>query len=484
MATGITIVGLGPGDPSLLTREAWQMLSRAEEVYLRTGDYPVVEHLPSGLVLQTFDSLYIELDDFEAVYRAIVAKLLDLANRPDGVVYAVPGDPTVGEATVKTLRQTAAEAGLALRIVHGISFVEPCLALVGIDALDGLYIADALELATGHHPPFSPDSPALIGQLYSRLIAAEVKLTLMNQYPDDHPVQLIHAAGTPEAKVEALPLHAVDRNPNIGGMTALYLPPLPMESAFESFQQTVAHLRAPGGCPWDREQTHKTLRTNLLEETYETLQAIDAEDMTALREELGDLLLQIVLQTQIATEEGDFSMAEVIAGIQAKIIRRHPHVFGDVSAVSVDHVLHNWEALKAAERQAEGVGKGILDGIPLGLPALSQAAEIQERVVRVGFDWPDIDGVQAKITEELEEVQQAVDPKERSSEMGDLLFVVVNYARWLGVDPEAALREANHRFRRRFSHLETVAEAEGRDLAGMTLEEMDVLWEEAKGRED
>ena len=484
MATGITIIGLGPGDPSLLTRRAWQVLSKAEEVYLRTGDHPIVEYLPSGLTLHTFDSLYMELDDFEAVYSAIVAKLLDLANRPDGVVYAVPGDPTMGEATVKTLRQSTSEAGLSLKIVHGVSFVEPCLALVGIDGLDGLYVADALELATGHHPPFSPDSPALIGQLYSRLVAAEVKLTLMNQYPDDHPIQLIHAAGTLETKVEALPLHAVDRSPHIGGMTALYLPPLPMESAFESFQQTVAHLRAPDGCPWDREQTHQTLRTNLLEETYEALQAIDAEDMSALREELGDLLLQIVLQTQIATEEGDFSMAEVIAGIQAKIIRRHPHVFGDVNAVSVDHVLHNWEALKAAERQAEGVGKGILDGIPLGLPALSQAAEIQERVVRVGFDWPDIEGVRAKITEELEEVQQAVDTKERSSEMGDLLFAVVNYARWLNVDPEAALREANLRFRRRFSHLEAVAKAENRDLAGMTLKEMDALWEEAKGREE
>jgi len=484
VAAGITIVGLGPGDPLLLTREAWQVLSEAGEVHLRTGDHPVVDHLPSGLAVQTFDSLYNELDDFDAVYSAIVEKLLDLADRPDGVVYAVPGDPSVGEATVKTLRQAAAEAELSLRIIHGISFVEPCLTLVGIDALDGLCIADALELAAGHHPPFSPDKPVLIGQMYSRFVAAEVKLTLMNQYPDDHPVKIIHIAGTPEEKVEAMPLHAVDRSTHIGSMTALYLPPLPVESAFESFQATVAHLRAPDGCPWDREQTHRTLRGHLMEETYEALQAIDAEDMHALQEELGDLLLQIVLQTQIATEEGDFSMAEVIAGIQAKIIRRHPHVFGDVRVASVDHVLHNWEALKAAERQAEGVGRGILDGVPLSLPALSQAAEIQERVVRVGFDWPDIGGVRAKIAEELVEVQQAIDPKAQSSEMGDLLFAVVNYARWLGVDPEAALREANLRFRRRFGHLEAAARAEGRDLAGMTLEEMDALWEEAKKRED
>jgi tetrapyrrole methylase family protein/MazG family protein len=483
VAGKITVVGLGSGDPMSLTREAWEVLADATEVYLRTGDHPVVAGLPRGLQVKTFDHLYQELDDFEAVYQAIVAKLLELAYRPGGVVYAVPGDPTVGEATLLALQREAAEVGLSLRIVHGVSFVEACLAMIGIDALDGLHIADALDLAGGHHPPFSPDSPVLIGQLYSRLVAVDVKLTLMNQYPDDHPVQLIHAAGTPRAEVEALLLHEIDQSLKIGSLTALYVPELPTESAFESFQETVAHLRAPDGCPWDQKQTHKTLRTHLLEETYEALQAIDADDMPALREELGDLLLQIVLHAQIATEYGEFSMADVIAGIQEKIVRRHPHVFGGVRVTDVELVLHNWEALKAAEREDEGEGKGLLDGVPLGLPALSQAAEIQDRVKRVGFDWPELEGVLLKIIEELEEVGHATEPTSQTAEMGDLLFAVVNYARWLGVDPEAALREANIRFRRRFGQLEMAAKAMGRELSGMSLEEMDALWEATKDDE-
>ncbi|UCF60877.1 MAG: nucleoside triphosphate pyrophosphohydrolase [Anaerolineaceae bacterium] len=479
----ITVVGLGPGDPESLTRKAWEVLSNAAEVYLRTGEHPVIKGLPHGVKVNTFDHLYSELDDFEAVYQAIVTKIIELADRPEGVVYAVPGDPTVAEATVLALRQEADELGLSLRIVQGVSFIEACLAMLGIDALDGLYIADALELAGGHHPPFSPDSPVLIGQLYSSMVAADVKLTLMNQYPDDHPVQLIHAAGTSEAEIEALRLHQIDQSSKISNLTALYVPQLPRESAFESFQETVAHLRAPDGCPWDRKQTHKTLRTHLLEESYEALQAIDADDMTALREELGDLLLQIVLHAQIATEEGEFSMADVIASIQEKIVRRHPHVFGGLHLDDMEHVLHNWEALKAAEREGEGEGKGLLDGVPLGLPALSQAAEIQERVKRVGFDWPEVEGVLAKIIEELEEVGRAPDSATRTAEMGDVFFSVVNYARWLGVDPEAALREANLRFRRRFGQLEEAARAEGRDLSGMSLEEMDALWDATKDNE-
>jgi len=479
----ITIVGLGPGAPASLTREAWDVLSSAAEVYLRTGEHPVVKGLPRGVKVKTFDHLYQEFDDFDAIYQAIVTKIIELAKRPEGVVYAVPGDPTVAEATVQSLREEADELGLSIRIVHGVSFIEVCLAMVGIDALDGLHIADALDLASGHHPPFSPDSPVLIGQLYSNMVAADVKLSLMNQYPDDHPVQLIHAAGTSEADIEALRLHEIDQSSKIGNLTALYVPQLPRESAFESFQETVAHLRAPDGCPWDRKQTHKTLRTHLLEESYEALQAIDAEDMAALQEELGDLLLQIVLQAQIATEEGEFTMAQVIANIQEKIVRRHPHVFGGVHVDDMEHVLHNWEVLKAVEREEEGEGKGLLDGVPLGLPALSQAAEIQERVKRIGFDWPEVEGVLSKIIEELEEVGQAKDPAARTAEMGDVFFSIVNYARWLGVDPEAALRETNLRFRRRFSQLEMAAKAKGRDLNAMSLEEMDALWDAVKDNE-
>ncbi|NIS79328.1 MAG: nucleoside triphosphate pyrophosphohydrolase [Anaerolineales bacterium] len=480
MGQGITIIGLGPGNSHFLTQEARDLLSRTQEIYLRTGLHPIVEELPKNLSVNTFDDVYDEMKDFESVYQTIVQKVVELARRPGGVLYGVPGDPTVGEVTVAALRRAAATEGLPCRIVHGLSFVEPCLDLMEVDALDGLQIADALELASRHHPPFHPDAPALIGQLYNRMIAADVKLTLMNQYPDDHSVALLHEVGTSEGSVERLALHSIDRSDRIGDLTALFVPPLGVQSAFESFQETVAHLRAPDGCPWDREQTHQTLRAHLMEEAYEALNAIDNLDMTALQEELGDLLLQIVLQAQIATEEGTFTMADVVATIQDKIIRRHPHVFEELQVEDLKQVLHNWEALKADERADHGTDKGLLDGVPLNLPALAQASEIQSRVVRVGFDWSEIEGVVAKIHEELQEVAQAEDLETRAAEIGDLLFAVVNYARWLEVDAEASLRQANTRFRRRFQHLEEEAHKQGRKLTEMTLEEMDTLWDETK----
>ena len=481
MPPGITIVGLGPGEPRLLTRQAWDVLSTASEVWLRTGRHPVTAGLPSTLQVHTFDDLYDRLESFEAVYQAIVERVLDLGLRPEGVVYAVPGDPSVGEATVAAL---VAAARVPILRVHGVSFVEPCLACLGRDALDGLFIADALDLARRHHPPFPPDVPALVGQLYSNLVAGDVKLTLMNQYPDDHEVSLIQAAGTDDVGLVKLPLYELDRVASIGSLSALFVPPLKSASAFETFQETVAHLRAPEGCPWDREQTPQSLRAHLMEEAFEALQALDAEDPGALREELGDLLLQIVLQVQIATEAGEFSMADVVRGINSKIVRRHPHVFGGLEVGGVEQVLQNWEALKAVERAENGEGKGLLGGVPIGLPALAQAAEIQRRVARVGFDWPDREGVLAKIGEEMREVEEAANPASRAAEVGDLLFSVANYARWLDVDPESALREANGRFRERFVRIEAAAVEGGRGLEGMTLEEMDRLWEAAKGDED
>jgi tetrapyrrole methylase family protein/MazG family protein len=341
-------------------------------------------------------------------------------------------------------------------------------------------------LAVRHHPPFHPDAPALVAQLYSPLIAGDVKLTLMNQYPDDHRVALVHAASTPVQQVVWLPLFELDRSPAIAHLTALYVPPLPTLSAFESLQEVVAHLRAPEGCPWDREQTHQTLRTNLLEEAYETLEAIDAGDSAAMREEFGDLLLQIVLQSQIGLEAGEFTQAEVIAGIRAKLIRRHPHVFGDTRVSGVGEVLENWEKLKAAEREAgPKPDKGVLGTVPPALPALMQAAAYQRRAARVGFDWPDVSGVRAKVLEEFEEISEAAAgaqpaPDALEDELGDLLFAVVNWARWLRVDPEAALRQANAKFARRFAHMEAAVRAEGRGLDKLTLGELDALWEAAK----
>ncbi len=479
--SGITLLGLGPGDPGLLTRQAWQILEKAGEIYLRTRQHPVVEGFPAGLVVHSFDPLYESGESFEAVYDQIVTQILELGRRPGGVIYAVPGHPYVGEATCPQIARRARLEGLRLRLVEGISFLEPVFSALELDPLPHTALVDALELAVRHVPPFPTGAPALIAQVYSPEIASEVKLALMSLYPDEHPVQLVHAAGASQALVESLSLYEIDRSQKIGLLTALFVPPLPAETSFEAFLEIIAHLRAPDGCPWDREQTHDSLRSNLLEETYEVLAAMDAGDPQEMQEEFGDLLLQIVLNAQIASEDGEFTIADVIQGIYTKIVRRHPHVFGDLRLKDKDGVLLNWERLKAEERLANGKGSAsLLDGVALALPALVQAEQYQQRAARVGFDWPDIQGVLAKLDEELAEVHGATDGAERAAEIGDLLFAVANLARWNEVDPESELRQANTRFRRRFAFIEQSARQQGRAVSDLSLDEMEAFWQAAK----
>jgi tetrapyrrole methylase family protein/MazG family protein len=465
----LTVVGLGPGNPSLITREAWSALEAAGTVYLRTATHPAVAGLPPEVELVSFDEYYERYSDFSDVYRAIIDRLSSLS---PGVVYAVPGDPSVGEATVQGLR----EAGIKLRLIPGISFIEPSLAALGLDALDGLVIVDAIGLAAGHHPPFPPDLGALVCQLHSPFLAGELKLSLMNQYPEEHPVALIHRASLADERVEWVKLYEIDRSESIGDLTTLYVSALPLDSSVETLQNTVARLRAPDGCPWDQEQTHQSLRKHLLEEAYETLAALDEENLVGLKEELGDLLLQIVLQVQIATEQSTFRMADVVAGIQAKLIRRHPHVFGDLQVSGVEQVLRNWEHFKEQE-----TGTGPLAGVPRSFPALAQAAELQGRASRLGFDWPSAAGVRVKIQEELDEIDAADNAEARAQEIGDLLFTVVNYARWLEADPESELRQANQRFRSRFDRMTALSRERGSRLEDLPPEELDRLWEAVKG---
>ena len=479
---GITIVGLGPGDPRHLTREAWEVLKGAGEVWLRTERHPIVAELPSHLLLHAFDTFYDEAEDFAQVYDAIVTEVLRLGRRPGGVIYAVPGHPLVGEATVMRLLAQAqslaqaGDAGLDVHIVEGMSFIEPTLTALRIDALAGLQVYDAVEVAALHHPPLNPDLPALLPQLYSRALAADVKLTLMNQYPDDHEVALVHAAGTPGEQVVYLPLYELDRH-DVEHMTTLYVPPLSGVVSFEGLQDTMAHLRAPDGCPWDREQTHESLRGTLLEEAYEVAAAVDVGDLRALQEELGDLLLQVLIHTQIATEEGEFKMPAVISGIDAKLKHRHPHVWGGQEVSGTGEVLQRWEELK---REEKGEDRSTLDGVPAALPALQQADTYSRRASRVGFDWSDPNGVADKVREEIAEIEAATTPEAREAEVGDLLFAAVNWARWLDVDPEVALRQANARFAHRFRAMERMARERGLDMVVLDIDALEALWQEAK----
>lgn len=478
---GITLVGLGPGDPNQLTREAWDVLSSADEIYLRTRQHPIVADLPSKLKIYSFDDLYQNGESYDQVYSTITQKILELGQRGQGVIYAVPGHPFVAEATCPEIAHLAREQKLTVRIVEGLSFLEPTFSALNLDPYPHLTLFDALTVSQAHVPTFVPDAPVLIAQIYSRLVASEVKSTLNAIYPDEHRVKLIHAAGTKEQLVEDVALYEIDRSENIGLLTSLFVPALDEGTSFESFQEIVAHLRAPNGCPWDREQTHESLRKHLLEETYEAIAAIDVGDFDSMREEFGDLLLQIMLHSQIASEEGEFTANDVVKGIYDKIIRRHPHVFGDLKVSGVEGVLMNWEKLKEKERRGKGDKvKGMLDGVPLALPALSQAQEYQDRAARVGFDWPAVDGVLDKLVEEVQEVKQADTDFQLADEIGDLFFVLVNFARWQKVDAESALRGTNMKFKERFGYIEQTAKKQERDLSDMKLEEMDALWNEAK----
>jgi len=400
----ITIVGLGPGDAGLITIQAWHLLSAADTVYLRTARHPAVDGLPTRIKRHTFDEIYQTAERFDEVYRQIAEEVLRIGTERD-ILYAVPGNPFVGETTVATILRGAANAGIPVRIVPGISFVEPALAAIGIDALDGLQIFDGIEIASALYPPLNPDVPLLLGQVYSRMVASELKLSLMGIYPAEHNAALIHSAGQEDQLVEWSPLYEIDRSDYIDHLTSLYVPPLPLKAGLPALAETVAVLRSPGGCPWDQEQTPQSMRTGFLEEAYEVLDALDAEDVDNLREELGDLLYHIVMQTQMATEAGEFTLTDVIAGIEAKLKRRHPHVWGDWQVSDSAEVLRNWEIIKRMEKGDRAADEFVsrLSGIPSSLPTLMRAQKIQSRAAKTGFDWPDISGVYEKLEEELDE---------------------------------------------------------------------------------
>jgi len=260
--------------------------------------------------------------------------------------------------------------------------------------------------------------------------------------------------------------------------------------AFDAFVALIARLRAPGGCPWDREQTHASLKPMTIEEAYEVLEAIDEGDDAELAGELGDLLLQVVFHAQIATDDGRFDVGEVIARVHDKMVRRHPHVFGDETARTSGEVLRNWEAIKEAEQRSAGAEKppaSMLEAVSPSLPAVLEAYQMATKASRVGFDWPDPPAVLAKLDEELGELRSALaadgDRRAVEEEMGDLLFAAVNVARLLNVDPESALKAANRKFRRRFAHVEGRLRERGKRPADSSLDEMESLWTEAKERE-
>ncbi|MEM7330757.1 MAG: nucleoside triphosphate pyrophosphohydrolase [Chloroflexota bacterium] len=474
----ITVVGLGPGNGRYLTRSAWDLLTQSKRVYLRTAKHPTVKELPTTIAIESFDYLYETADSFEDVYETIVGRLLTIAQEEE-IVYAVPGHPFVGESTVTGLVERAEAQGVAIQIEPGLSFIEPMLTAVKLDGFEGFQLFDALAMLARHIPPINPDVPLIIGQVYNNLIASELKLNLMTLYPDEHSVVLVHGAGADAFELEEMPLYELDRSKNTAHLTSLYVPPLPYSASLPALAETVAILRSPKGCPWDQKQTPQSMRDGFLEEASEVLDALDNNDPFGLEEELGDMFFHLLFQVQLAREDELFRLSDVLAGIDAKLRRRHPHVWGDLSVADSDEVVVNWEEIKRREK-GDVASESVLDNIPLALPALARSQKIQGWAGKTGFDWPDIEGVIAKFEEELGELKTAVSPEEKLDELGDVLFTTVNLARWMDVDAETALREANNKFTRRFQKVEQLASERHLDMSKMDIDELEALWQEAK----
>ncbi|GAB3054602.1 bifunctional methyltransferase/pyrophosphohydrolase YabN [Virgibacillus ainsalahensis] len=482
MSYKIEIIGLGAGDIDQLSLGVYKKLINAPgNIYTRTLDHPVIRSLKQeGAAFESFDHIYEAKEKFADVYENIATALLTKA-RQEPVIYTVPGHPMLAEKTVQLLLE---QNETEVDIVGGQSFLDDLFTSLKIDPIDGFQFVDGTafersELQYRHHLIFC--------QVYDRFIASEVKLALLEDLPYDYQVTIIEAAGSSHEKVKTIPLEELDHSNEISNLTSVYVPPAApdlLNHTFPRLREVIATLRAPGGCPWDRAQTHESLREHAIEEVYELIDAIDNQDDENIIEELGDILLQVMLHSQIGEDDGYFMVDDVIGSITDKMIHRHPHVFGDITADSVDDVYKNWEALKKEEKGDER--KSVLDGVPKHLPALAKAFKLQKKAAKVGFQWDEVKEVWNKLSEELNEVHKAIesdDKIEMEKEFGDVLFVLVNLTRYYKINPENALNRTNHKFLSRFSYIEEQLNRQEKDIHTTSLKEMDDLWVQAKERE-
>ncbi len=524
----ITIVGLGPGAVGNLSLETMGLLKGDAQVILRTAVHPTVAELQRQAVKFTScDDLYEALDSFEAVYGAIVSRVLAAAAGGD-VVYAVPGSPLVAEKTVVLLRDAAKQQGVKLVIKPSMSFLDLAYVELGIDPIAGLQIIDAQDFDAAAS---AGDHPLMITQVYSQMVASDLKLVLMEALGDEYEIYFLRNLGLPDEECRPIKLYELDRQASIDHLTSAYIPPMENlgtaadsglvafgddddddeasglitfgedddddeacaedflpEAGFDDVDiqplvDVMRTLREPGGCPWDREQTHVSIRSNMIEEVYEYLEAVDLGDVKGMREELGDVLMQIVFHARMAQEAGSFDLQDVIDDVVDKLIRRHPHVFGDTQVSGSDEVLVNWEAIKKQEKQER---KHALDGVAQGLPALMRAYKLQSKASKVGFDWSDVKDVWAKVEEELGELQDALasgDKAAAEGELGDVIFALVNYARFYKIEPEVALNGTNNRFASRFAYVEQQVAESGKNWQDFSLDELDEFWNAAKKME-
>ncbi len=478
----IRILGLGAGDLDQLPLGVYRALKKAEPLFLRTKEHPVVNELEKeGLVFTSFDSVYEKHDQFQAVYEEICYSLLDEALSKGDITYAVPGHPLVAEQTVQLLLEKAPERGVDIEVGGGQSFLDSLFQALKIDPIDGFQLLDGTSLKKDE---MEVKQHLIIGQVYDQFVASEVKLTLMDILPYDYEIYIVTAAGSQSERIQKVPLYELDREMEINNLTSVYIPPVNDESIlykqFSKLRHIIAELRGPDGCPWDKKQTHESLKRYLIEEAYELIEAINEEDIDHMIEELGDVLLQVLLHAQIGEDDGFFTIDDVIERLSEKMVRRHPHVFGHTTAETEEDVLKNWQAIKKEEKGIED--KSILDQVGKSLPNLMAAAEIQKKVAKVGFDWKEVGPAWEKVKEEIREFELEAENNsdKMSNEFGDILFAFVNIARFYNIDPEEALYQTNQKFKRRFSYVEKKVKKSGKPFEEFELENLDQFWDEAK----
>ncbi len=473
----ITIVGLGPGNLDRVPEPVMNLLlDQRRAIVVRTLHHPAASQLAEMREVLSCDDLYDSSDTFDAVYEAISRRVLEESHhRP--VVYAVPGSPLVGEFAVRKLLASDAD----VEILPAESFLDAILAEVGYDPLDR-----GLQILNGHDlpDPLVLDLPTVIAHLDKPEVLADVAAAIDRVTPEGSEVTILAGLGADDRSVRRAQPLALDFS-LAGARTSLFVDVDP--GGLIGAVQAMRLLRTE--CPWDREQTHQSLAKYLVEETHELIDAIVALDSdpgdlvayAAVEDELGDVLLSVLFHAVIAREAGVFDIDDVAEVLRQKLVRRHPHVFGDVNADTAAEVKTNWDEIKRAESPDQGAGSGTepssaLDGVPSGMPAMQRASKVQNRAAKVGFDWDRAGDVLDKVREELGELTDALfGTGDVPGELGDLLFSIVNLARHVEIDPELALMGATRRFETRFRTME----AEG-PLDGLTLDELDERWERAK----
>ncbi len=484
LSNKITIIGLGAGDLNQIPFGVYKMMLKAELVYLRTKEHPVVAELEKeGVQFISYDDVYEKHDSFGKVYEEISESLLNKAQQ-QSIIYAVPGHPIVAEQTVQLLLENGPTQGIQIELAGGQSFIDAIFQALKIDPIDGFQLLDGTSLTK---ESLNLHQHIVIGQVYDTYVASNVKLTLMERLPDDYQIVVVSAAGSEAEQIESIPLYELDRVVKVNNLTSIYVPPVQEETIlykeFDKLREVIAELRGPNGCPWDKKQTHSSLKKYLIEEAYELIEAIGQDDIDHMIEELGDVLLQVMLHAQIGEDDGYFSINDVIESITAKMIRRHPHVFGTVEVNGVEDVLSNWNEIKTQEKSGED-DKSLLDSIGLSQPSMLRAYELQKAAAKVGFDWQEVEPVWDKVKEELQEFEAELIGKEVNEnavkEFGDLMFAMINLARFYKIHPEEALLSTNLKFTDRFKFVEKRVKESGKDFAQHSLEELDQYWDEAK----